>query len=99
MRGARILGTGRALPPRVVTNEDFTKWMDIEAARAAIAAAKIETGDIDFIVFATVSPDYFFPGCGVFVQERLGLPTIGALDVRTQCTGFLYGIPGAARCH
>lgn len=120
MRGARILGTGRALPPRVVTNEDFTKWMDtsdewivqrtgirerrfvdpgtgaaalgIEAARAAITATKIEPGDIDFIVFATVSPDYFFPGCGVFVQERLGLPTVGALDVRTQCTGFIYGL-------
>lgn len=120
MRGARILGTGRALPPRVVTNEDFTRWMDTtdewivqrtgirerrfvgpgvgaaalgtEAARAAIAAARIETGDIDFIVFATVSPDYFFPGCGVYVQEWLGLPTIGALDVRTQCTGFIYGL-------
>lgn len=120
MRGARILGTGRALPPRIVTNEDFAKWMDTtdewivqrtgirerrfvepgtgaaalgtEASRAAIAAAGIAPGDIDFIVFATVSPDYFFPGCGVYVQEWLGLPTIGALDVRTQCTGFLYGL-------
>jgi len=120
MRGARIIGTGRALPPRIVTNADLTKLMDTteewivqrtgirerrfvdpgtgaaalgtEAARAAIAAAKMEPRDIDFIVFATVSPDYFFPGCGVYVQEWLGLPTIGALDVRTQCTGFLYGL-------
>ncbi|MDA8121189.1 MAG: ketoacyl-ACP synthase III [Deltaproteobacteria bacterium] len=120
MRGARILGTGRALPQRVVTNADLMKSMDTteewivqrtgvrerrfvdpgtgssalgtEAAKAAIAASGIAPGKIDFIVFATVSPDWFFPGGGVFVQDKLGLPTIGALDVRTQCTGFLYGL-------
>jgi 3-oxoacyl-[acyl-carrier-protein] synthase-3 len=120
MRGARILGTGRALPPRVVTNADLMKSMDTteewivqrtgvrerrfvdpgtgtadlgtEAAKVAIARSGIAMEKIDFIVFATVSPDWFFPGGGVFVQEKLGLPTIGALDVRTQCTGFLYGL-------
>jgi 3-oxoacyl-[acyl-carrier-protein] synthase-3 len=63
-----------------------------EAAKVAIARSGIAPEEIDFIVFATVSPDWFFPGGGVFVQEKLGLPTIGALDVRTQCTGFLYGL-------
>jgi 3-oxoacyl-[acyl-carrier-protein] synthase-3 len=69
-----------------------TADLGTEAARAAVSRAGISLADIDFIVFATVSPDYFFPGGGVFVQEKLGLPTIGALDVRTQCTGFLYGL-------
>jgi 3-oxoacyl-[acyl-carrier-protein] synthase-3 len=63
-----------------------------EAARAAVSRSGISLSDIDFLVFATLTPDYFFPGGGVFVQEKLGLPTIGALDVRTQCTGFLYGL-------
>lgn len=120
MRGARILGTGRALPPRVVTNAELTTMMDtteewivqrtgiherrfvdpgtgssdlgVEAARKAIAAAGITPKEIDFLVFATLSPDYFFPGGGVLVQEKMGMDPIGALDVRTQCTGFLYGL-------
>ena len=120
MRGARILGTGRALPPRVVKNEELTKRMDTsdewiiqrtgirerryadpgtgtshlgsEAARKAVARAGIAASDIGLIVFATLSPDYFFPGAGVLVQEQLGIPTVGALDVRDQCTGFLYGL-------
>lgn len=120
MRGARILGTGRALPPRVVTNAELMTWMDtteewivqrtgiqerrfvdpgtgssdlgVEAARKAIAAAGLTPKEIDFLVFATLTPDYFFPGGGVLVQEKMGMETIGALDIRTQCTGFLYGL-------
>ena len=62
------------------------------AARRAIAAAGRQVQDVDFIVFATISRDYMFPGCGVLLQHRLGLPTIGALDVHNACSGFLYGL-------
>jgi 3-oxoacyl-[acyl-carrier-protein] synthase-3 len=48
--------------------------------------------DIDFIVFATLSPDYTFPGCGVLLQRAMGLKNIGALDVRNQCSGFIYAL-------
>jgi len=120
MRGAKILGTGRALPPHVVTNAYLTTLMDtteewivqrtgiqerrfvdpgtgasdlgVTAARLAIERAGLTPKDIEFLVFATLSPDMFFPGCGVLVQEKMGMDTIGALDVRTQCTGFLYGL-------
>ena len=47
---------------------------------------------IDFIVFATLSPDYYFPGPGVQIQEALEIDTVGALDVRNQCSGFIYGL-------
>jgi 3-oxoacyl-[acyl-carrier-protein] synthase-3 len=63
-----------------------------EAATQALAAAGITAQDLDMIIFATLSPDYFFPGSGVFLQERLGCRTIPALDVRNQCSGFLYGL-------
>jgi 3-oxoacyl-[acyl-carrier-protein] synthase-3 len=48
--------------------------------------------EIDFIVFATISPDYYFPGPGVALQKELGLKTIGALDIRNQCSGFIYAL-------
>lgn len=66
--------------------------MGLKAAEKAINNAKIDKDDIDFIVFATLSPDYYFPGPGVQVQEALGIDTIGALDVRNQCSGFVYGL-------
>lgn len=64
------------------------------AARQAIERAGIMPEDIDFIVFATLSPDYYFPGCGVLLQRELGITKteIGALDIRNQCTGFVYGL-------
>ncbi len=65
------------------------------AARKALADAGRRVEDVDFIVFATITPDYMFPGCGVLLQERLGLPTIGALDVRNACSGFLYALATA----
>lgn len=58
----------------------------------AIKDAELEPKDIDLIIFATLSPERFFPGTGVFLQERLNIPGIPALDIRTQCTGFIYGI-------
>jgi 3-oxoacyl-[acyl-carrier-protein] synthase III len=71
---------------------DTTANMGTKAARMALDRAGLKPDDVDFIVFATLSPDYYFPGSGVLVQQELGIKTVGALDVRNQCTGFLYGL-------
>ena len=71
---------------------ESTTSMGVKAAKRAIDDAGIDKSEIDFIVFATLSPDYYFPGPGVSVQHQLGLDTIGALDVRNQCSGFVYGL-------
>ena len=71
---------------------ETTATMGIEAAKIAMERAGVAAADIDFIVFATLSPDYYFPGCGVLVQRALGMKEIGALDVRNQCSGFLYAL-------
>jgi 3-oxoacyl-[acyl-carrier-protein] synthase-3 len=63
-----------------------------QAALKAIEDAQIDKTDIDFIIAATLSPDHYFPGIGVMIQEKLGLAGIGALDVRNQCSGFIYGL-------
>ena len=69
-----------------------TATMGVKAARIAIERAGISKDDIDLIVFATLSPDYYFPGCGVQVQEMLEIDTCPALDVRNQCSGFIYAL-------
>jgi len=117
---AIITGTGRYLPPRVVTNLDLEKmmnttdawirersgigerhWADpgvgpsdlaVEAARQALASSKTDPSEVDFLIAATLSPDHYFPGIGVMVQSKLGLANIGALDVRNQCSGFIYAL-------
>lgn len=72
---------------------DTTTNMGTKAARIALERAGLTVDDVDFIVFATLSPDYYFPGPGVMVQHELGgKRTIGALDVRNQCSGFLYAL-------
>ena len=76
----------------VIRGEDTTMTMGVKAAKIAIERAGIDKDDIDFIVFATLSPDYYFPGPGVLVQRDLGIKTVGALDVRNQCSGFVYAI-------
>lgn len=76
----------------VIKGEDTTMTMGVKASKIAIERAGIEKDDIDFIVFATLSPDYYFPGPGVLVQRELGIKTVGALDVRNQCSGFVYAI-------
>jgi len=72
--------------------DDTTAVMGAKAARIAIERAGLTKDDIDFIVFATLSPDMYFPGGGVQVQDMLEMPTIGALDVRNQCSGFIYAM-------
>lgn len=69
-----------------------TAMMGVKAARIAIERAGITKDDIDFIVFATLSPDYYFPGCGVQVQDIMDIHTCPAIDVRNQCSGFVYGL-------
>ncbi|MEJ1223943.1 3-oxoacyl-ACP synthase III family protein [Sediminicola sp. 1XM1-17] len=76
----------------VIKGEDTTTSMGVKAAKVAIERAGIDKNDIDFIIFATLSPDYYFPGPGVLVQRDLDIKTVGALDVRNQCSGFVYGI-------
>ncbi len=117
---SRILGTGFAVPDRVVTNDDLARVMDtsdewirartgikerrwvregetgvelaFQATRPALEMARIEAGEVDAILFATSSPDHFAPGNGVFLQRMLGLGPIPAIDVRTQCSGFVYAL-------
>jgi len=76
----------------VIRGEDTTSTMGVKAAKIAIAKAGLTPEDIDFIVFATLSPDYYFPGPGVMVQRDLNIPTVGAIDIRNQCSGFVYGV-------
>ena len=76
----------------IIRGEDTTTSMGVKAARIAIERSGVAYDDIDFVVFATLSPDYYFPGPGVAVQKELGLRTVGALDVRNQCSGFVYAV-------
>jgi 3-oxoacyl-[acyl-carrier-protein] synthase-3 len=122
MANTVFLGTGFFVPPRIVTNQDLTEWMDtsdawirertgilerrwvpegggLTGARMASLATEMALEDagrkveeIEAIIVATLSPDHAFPGTSAFLQAELGLPGIPALDVRTQCTGFLYGL-------
>lgn len=71
---------------------DTTTTMGIKAAKIAIERSGLTAQDIDFIVFATLSPDYYFPGPGVTLQKELGMRTVGALDIRNQCSGFVYAL-------
>ncbi|MFZ1530491.1 MAG: beta-ketoacyl-ACP synthase III [Ferruginibacter sp.] len=71
---------------------ETTTTMGVKAAEIAIKNAGINNDDIDFIIFATLSPDYYFPGCGVLVQRAMKMKEIGALDIRNQCSGFVYAL-------
>ncbi|RJP18924.1 MAG: ketoacyl-ACP synthase III [Candidatus Abyssobacteria bacterium SURF_5] len=74
--------------------EDGTGPADlaVKATADAVKAAGIQLTDIEFIIFATLNPDYFFPGSACILQEKLGLAGIGALDIRNQCSGFIYSL-------
>ncbi len=73
-------------------HKESTATMGTEAAKIAIERAGITPQDVDFIIFATLSPDYYFPGSGVLLQRMMGIQGIGALDIRNQCSGFVYGL-------
>ena len=117
---ARILGVGRYLPEKRVTNFDLANMFDtsdewiqqrsgiverrfaeegvycsdlaLEAARDALKNAGMKAEDLDFIIFATLTPDHFFPGNGCYLQAKMGLPGIGCMDIRNQCSGFIYSL-------
>lgn len=77
---------------RWVDESTSTTDLALEASIRAIESAKIKKEDIDMIIFATLSPDHDFPGSGCFLQAKLGIPGISVLDIRQQCSGFLYGL-------
>ncbi len=71
---------------------EATSDLATPAARRAIEAAGLEPSDIDYLVVATMTPDYFFPGSAPFIQRKLGLEEIPCLDIRQQCAGFVYAL-------
>jgi 3-oxoacyl-[acyl-carrier-protein] synthase III len=77
---------------RWVSGNETGASLATAASKEAIQRAGLEPKDIDLIVYATLSPDYFFPGTAVFVQRNLGIKDIPCLDIRQQCTGFIYGL-------
>ena len=120
MQRTRFLGTGFAVPDRVVTNDELSAMMDttdewirtrtgiqqrhwvtegetgtemgLKASQRALEMAGSEPGEVDAIVYATSSPDHFAPGNGVYLQRLLGISTVPALDIRAQCSGFIYAL-------
>jgi 3-oxoacyl-[acyl-carrier-protein] synthase-3 len=70
----------------------FCSDLALEASKDCLKNAGMKPQDIDFIVFATLSPDHHFPGTGVYLQRKLGITDIGCLDIRNQCTGFIYSL-------
>jgi len=72
--------------------KDTVANMAAKASRMALERAGLTEKDVEFIVFATITPDYFFPGSGVLLQRELGLESIGALDIRNACSGFIYAL-------
>ena len=72
-----------------------TASMGAEAAKTALDRANMSAKDIDLILFATLSPDYYMPGSGVFVQNILNIPTCPAMDIRNACSGFVFGLATA----
>ncbi len=97
----RILGLGHHLPPEVeragvrrpiAVDPVGPSTLGVKAANAALAQAQLRPDAVDFIVFATMTPDVTFPGAGCYFQHQMGCGTVGALDVRAQCAGFVYGL-------
>ncbi len=69
-----------------------TSDIALEAAKIALKNAKVDPSELDMVIVATLSPDHEFPGTACFLQKKLGVPGIPALDVRQQCTGFIYSL-------
>jgi 3-oxoacyl-[acyl-carrier-protein] synthase-3 len=75
-----------------VADGTTTSDLGARAGKIALEEAGLGPSDIDYVVFATMTPDFYFPGCGVLVQHKLGIPQVPSLDIRQQCTGFIYGM-------
>ena len=77
----------------IVPGEDSGATMAAKACREALAQAKVDPKEVDMLIYATLSPDHMFPGTGCFTQRELGLKDgCAVLDIRQQCTGFIYGL-------
>ena len=76
-------------------SDDSTSSMGVKASKIALERSGIDAKEIDLILFATLSPDYYFPGSGVLVQDELGIPDCPAMDIRMQCSGFVYALATA----
>ena len=74
------------------TPEITTSDLGVAAAAKALEAAGIAKEEVDLVVFATMTPDHYFPGCGTLLQHKLGLRPVPCFDIRQQCSGFLYGL-------
>ena len=72
--------------------DQATSDLAVPAAEAAVKDAGLNRQEIDYVIFATMTPDYYFPGSGSIFQHKFGLGPVPCLDVRQQCTGFLYGL-------
>ena len=72
-----------------------TATMALKATKVALKRANMVAEDLDLILFATLSPDYYFPGSGVVLQDLLGIPACPAMDIRNQCSGFIYALSTA----
>lgn len=120
LRAVGIVGTGAAVPERVLTNADMEKMVDttdewivtrsgirerrivepgmgtsdlcVEAAKKALAAAKVAAEEVDLIIVGTVTPDYMFPATACLVQDRIGAKRAAGYDLSAGCTGFIYGL-------
>lgn len=77
---------------RWARDDQATSDLAVEATMMALGRAGMKASELDCIIFATLSPDYFFPGSGVYLQTKLGVTDIPCLDIRNQCTGFIYGL-------
>ncbi len=74
------------------TPDIATSDLGVAAAGKALAAAGVAKEEVDLVVFATMTPDHYFPGCGTLLQHKLGLRPVPCFDIRQQCSGFLYGL-------
>lgn len=116
----QVLGVAKAIPPRCVTNEELSRYMDTsddwivqrsgirtrywvdpnvstsdlahQASQEALSRAGVKASDLDMIVLATLSPDHEFPGTAHYLQAKLGVSGMPAIDIRQQCTGFIFGL-------
>jgi 3-oxoacyl-[acyl-carrier-protein] synthase-3 len=69
-----------------------TSDLGVAAAKKALAQARVGPEEVDLVVFATMTPDHYFPGAGALLQSKLGLRNVPCFDIRQQCVGFLYGM-------
>jgi 3-oxoacyl-[acyl-carrier-protein] synthase-3 len=69
-----------------------TSDLGVQAAERALQQAGVAREEVDMVVFATMTPDHYFPGCGTLLQDKLGLRPVPCFDIRQQCSGFLYGL-------